>query len=43
MADGGSEERAILESLSNHVQGRGVRAEYQQELPASEGKGELGE
>jgi hypothetical protein len=33
MADGGSEERAILESLSNHVQGRGVRAAYQQELP----------
>jgi hypothetical protein len=43
MADGGSEERAILESLSNHVQGRGVRAGYQQELPASEGKGESGE
>ena len=34
MADGGSEERAILESLSNHVQGRGVRAAYQQELHA---------
>jgi adenine-specific DNA methylase len=33
MADGGSEERAILESLSNHVQGRGVRAAYQAELP----------
>ncbi len=33
MADGGSEERSILESLSNHVQGRGVRAAYQAELP----------
>jgi hypothetical protein len=32
MADGGSEERAILESLSNHVQGRGVRAGYQGEM-----------
>lgn len=35
MADAGSEERAILESLSNHVQGRGVRAAYQEELPAN--------
>lgn len=33
MADAGSEERAILESLSNHVQGRSVRAAYQAELP----------
>lgn len=32
MAEGGSEERSILESLSNHVQGRGVRAAYQAEL-----------
>jgi hypothetical protein len=32
MADGGSEERAVLESLSNHVQGRGVRAGYQGEM-----------
>ncbi len=38
MADGGSEERAILESLSNHVQGRGARAGYQQELPGHETK-----
>jgi adenine-specific DNA methylase len=34
MADAGSEERSILESLSNHVQGRSVRAAYQPELPA---------
>jgi len=32
MADAGSEERSILESLSNHVQGRGVRAAYQGEI-----------
>jgi len=40
MAEAGSEERAILESLSNHVQGRSARAAYQPELPAngSEGK-----
>ncbi len=36
MADGGSEERAILESLSNHVQGRGVRSGYTPELLARE-------
>ncbi len=35
MADAGSEERSILESLSNHVQGRSARAEYQQELPGA--------
>jgi hypothetical protein len=34
MADVASEERSILESLSNHVQGRSVRAAYQPELPA---------
>jgi len=35
MAEVGSEERAILESLSNHVQGRSVRAAYQAELPGA--------
>ena len=35
MADAGSEERAILESLSNHVQGRSARAAYQVELPGA--------
>jgi hypothetical protein len=35
MADAASEERSILESLSNHVQGRSVRAAYQPELPAN--------
>jgi len=35
MADVGSEERSILESLSNHVQGRSVRAAYQAELPGA--------
>lgn len=35
MADAGSEERSILESLSNHVQGRSVRAAYQGELPGA--------
>ncbi|MBE7503146.1 MAG: DUF1156 domain-containing protein [Verrucomicrobiales bacterium] len=43
MADAGSEERSILESLSNHVQGRSVRAEYQGEIftqnPAGETEG----
>jgi hypothetical protein len=34
MADAGSEERAILESLSNHVQGRGVRAGYTPDMIA---------
>ncbi|NLH73614.1 MAG: DUF1156 domain-containing protein [Verrucomicrobia bacterium] len=38
MADVGSEERAILESLSNHVQGRSARAAYQQELPVNSPK-----
>ena len=33
MADAHSEERSILESLSNHVQGRSLRAAYQAELP----------
>jgi hypothetical protein len=37
MAEEGAEERSILESLSNHVQGRGVRAAYQAELPAGSG------
>jgi adenine-specific DNA methylase len=32
MAEIGSEERSILESLSNHVQGHGVRAAYTPEL-----------
>ncbi|MGA2659983.1 MAG: DUF1156 domain-containing protein [Verrucomicrobiota bacterium] len=32
MAGGGSEERSILESLSNHVQGRSVRAAYTPEI-----------
>ncbi len=32
MADAGSEERAILESVSNHVQGRSVRSAYQAEI-----------
>jgi adenine-specific DNA methylase len=36
MSGAGSEERSILESLSNHVQGRGVRAAYQQELPTEQ-------
>ncbi|HOR72930.1 MAG TPA: hypothetical protein PLY00_16865, partial [Verrucomicrobiota bacterium] len=35
MADAGSEERSILESLSNHVQGRSVRAAYQPDLPGT--------
>jgi hypothetical protein len=35
MADVGSEERSIVESLSNHVQGRSVRAAYQAELPGA--------
>jgi adenine-specific DNA methylase len=39
MADAGSEERAILESLSNHVQGRSERAAYQAELPSNEVQG----
>jgi hypothetical protein len=43
MADGGSEERAILESLSNHVQGRGVRAAYQAELPGAGSPAETSE
>ena len=38
MADGGSEERAILESLSNHVQGRGTRAAYTPELVTPESR-----
>lgn len=42
MAEGGSEERAILESLSNHLQGRGARAAYQQELPAEHAEGAEG-
>ncbi|MGC8988826.1 MAG: hypothetical protein ACP5MD_01760, partial [Verrucomicrobiia bacterium] len=37
MAEVGSEERAILESLSNHVQGRSARAAYQLELPTGQG------
>ncbi len=32
MAEGGSEERSALESLSNHLHGRGVRAGYQTEM-----------
>ncbi len=43
MADAGSEERSILESLSNHVQGRSVRAAYQQELPTEHTKDTKGE
>lgn len=36
MADAGSEERSILESLSNHVQGRSVRAAFQGEMFSGE-------
>ncbi len=43
MADAGSEERSILESLSNHVQGRSVRAAYQPELPTEHTKDTKGE
>lgn len=43
MADAGSEERSILESLSNHVQGRSVRATYQAELPGAGNPAESGE
>ena len=39
MAEVGSEERSILESLSNHVQGRSVRAAYQAELPSGGASG----
>lgn len=37
MSEIGSEERSILESLSNHVQGRGVRAAYQTEFAPTSG------
>lgn len=37
MSEIGSEERSILESLSNHVQGRGVRAAYQTEFVPTSG------
>jgi hypothetical protein len=43
MADVASEERSILESLSNHVQGRSVRAAYQPELPTEHTKDTKGE
>jgi hypothetical protein len=36
MADAGSEERSILESLSNHVQGRSIRSAYTPEMFARE-------
>ncbi len=35
MAGAGSEERSILERLSNHMQGRSARAAYQVELPGA--------
>jgi len=43
MADVGSEERSILESLSNHLQGRSVRAAYQVELPGAGSNAEISE
>lgn len=43
MSETGSEERSILESLSNHVQGRSVRAAYQAELPGAGSPAETSE